>query len=316
MRSHLLHIVSILFLSTAAPVLAQSSSFYVNGSVRADLGYSGGNSVRAGVLDLSFGIAPDTSGSFGGIGFEFGAYAHGMSAGGISLSDGTAFAAATFALGGGRLHVGAPRSGSWGYADVRVPGGGASLLAMASAFLGMTPFSTMTAVNADRPALGVMYERQSGGLRYSASLGRINVPVFAPTFVGLGMEYSTDRSRVYGTLEYADAAGAVATQLGLGGSTRIASNLSSLGEVEVGAALSVFDDGMSTITSANIFATAQVNDRLSLTASVLHSTFGGSQTLYGVNVNYEIWNSAVLNAGYSDATVGSSVWTLGLSRRF
>lgn len=307
-------LISTLALTLAAPAVAQSTGFYYDGFVAFDyLDSSGGGSGdAAGLIDMSFGIAPNSGDSFGGVGFEFGVWAYTVSGG---STEATAYAAATFALGGGVLHVGAPRSAVHGYNTTPIPTGARAGLVEAGIYTGALPYSLTLAIGADRPVLGVLYERESGPLRYSASYGQLNdsgtVHVAA-----LAAEREFGNSRVFGTVEHLWAGSNSATTVVLGGSTTFGGGSSSLGPIEVGGAVSYLETG-GTATALSLYATASPTERLDLTASLLHLSTGGSQTIYGVNAGYDIWNGVVLNAGVAGTSTGSgTIWTVGLSRDF
>lgn len=310
-------LISALALMVASPVVAQSTGFYYDGVIALDYARNGGTDLTAGLIDMNFGIAPDSAGSFGGVGFEAGVWAYQMNG---TTTEATGFAAVTFGLGGGVLHVGAPRSGSYGYFDAPLPSGARAALMQVGIYTGSLPYSTIFAASADRPMLGVMYERESGPLRYSVSYGQINAGGALNVFA-LGAERSFGDSRVYGTLEHVWATGGNYTTGVIGGSTMLAGGPSSLGQIEVGGALSLLDQsGGSTASSATIYATASMTDRLDVTASALHLNQSGSgQTIFGVNAAYDIWNGVHVNAGVAHSTgggSGSTLWTVGLFREF
>ena len=303
---------------TAAPVTAQSTGFYYHGYVGMDYLHSSGNDVAAGLVDLTFGVAPESGGSLGGIGFEFGVWGYAMDNGGGSSNDGTLYGAVTFGLGGGRLHVGAPRPGSYGFNTTPFPTGARAALLELGIFTGHLPYATLLATGANRPFIGLRYERESGGLSYAASIGRMNVGGGHVDTLALGAAREFGTSRIFGTIEHFSTPGSDATIATIGGSTMIGGGSSSLTGFEVGGALSHMSGGGSSYTSATLYGTAHVNDRLSVTGSVMHLGGLGNTTIYGLNANYDIWNGVVLNAGVGRATGGGSdtVWTVGLSREF
>lgn len=302
-------------MAVASPAVAQSSGFYYDGFFALDFAdSSGGGGVTAGLIDMTFGIAPNSGDSFGGVGFEFGVWGFSESGG---FSEAMGFAAATFALGGGVLHVGAPRSAVHGYNTTPIVTGARAALVEIGFLNGAVPMALQFSMISDRPVLGVMYERESGPLRYSASYGQLNDGGTAH-FASLAVEREFGNSRVFGTLEYGWSGGNNVTVAVLGGATTFGGGSSSLGQIEVGGAVSRLSSGGTPVSTLSLYATASPTDRLDLTASLLHLESGGGNTIYGLNAGYDVWNGIVVNAGVGRVTGGggSTLWTVGLSRDF
>ena len=308
-------LISAFALAIAAPAAAQSTGFYYNGYAALDYAHSsgGGGGFTAGLIDMSFGIAPNSSDSFGGVGFEAGVWAYGREG---SSSEAVGYAALTFALGGGVLHVGAPRSAVRGYNTTPFPTGARAALFEIGLYSGATPMSASFSATYDRPILGVLYERESGPLRYSASFGQMNNGV-GINVLGLGVERDLGDARIFGTLEHLWASGGEITTAVVGGSTQLNSGSSSLGAIEVGGAVSYMNQAGTTVTSATVFGTASMTDRLDVTAAATYIGLGGGQTIYGLNGSYDLWSGVRLNAGVgASSSGGNTIWTVGLSRDF
>lgn len=284
----------------AAPVAVQAQGLSFSGVVSADHVHSGGAGRSLGYVDLTLGVNP---GADGGFGFEAGVWGFAGSPGIAGQSMG--FAAVTYGLGGGRLHVGAPRRGAHGFNTNPVTTGAVAALAETGIASGHVPFSTVISATNRAPIIGLRYDRESGPLRYAVSLGRmIDTP--AVNVVSVGMAHQGANARVFGTLEHFWNAGGDVTVATVGGSVRVSDR------VEVGGSLMHNTTGAGT-TFVSAFATAQVTDRLSVTASAL----GRSGTrIVALNAGYEVWNGVVLNAGVGHTSGVGSLWTVGLSRRF
>lgn len=284
----------------AAPVAAPAQTLSFGGVVAADHINTGGTGRTLGYVDLT--VAANPAGD-GGFGFEAGVWGYAGSPG--VASRGMGFAALTYGLGGGRLHVGAPRPGAYGFNTNPVTTGAVATLAETGIVTGHVPFSTAVSANNRRPMIGVRYDRESGPLAYAFSLGRI---ADAPTVnvASFGIAHQGANGRVFGTLEHIWNAGGDITVAVVGGSARVSDRITaggSLTHTTMGAG--------STWVSA--FVTAQVNDRLSVTASGL----GRSGTrIVALNAAYDVWNGVTLNAGVGHSSGAGSLWTLGLSRRF
>ena len=284
----------------AAPVAAQAQGLSFSGVVAADHVHSGGTGRSLGYVDLTFGVDPAGNGGFG---FEAGVWGFAGSPGVISR--GTAYAALTYGLGGGRLHVGAPRPGAYGFNTNPVTTGAIASLAETGIASGHVPFSTVISATNQAPIIGLRYDRESGPLRYAVSLGRmIDTP--AVNVVSVGMAHQGANGRVFGTLEHFWNGGGTVTVGTLGGSARVSDR------IEVGGSVMHTTSGAGA-TWVSAFATAQVNDRLSVTASAL----GRSGTrIVALNAAYDVWNGVTLNAGVGHTSGAGSLWTVGLSRRF
>lgn len=284
----------------AAPVAAQAQALYFSGVVSADHVNTAGTGRSLGYVDLSFGINP---GSNGGLGFEAGVWGFAGSPG-ISTR-GTGYAALTYGLGGGRLHVGAPRPGAHGFNTNPVTTGAVASLAETGIASGHVPFSTAVSASNQAPMIGLRYDRESGPLRYAVSLGRI-MDNPAVNVISFGIAHQGTNGRVFGTLEHFWNGGGTVTVGTVGGSARVSDR------IEVGGSLMHNTTGAGT-TFVSAFATAQVTDRLSVTASAL----GRSGTrIVALNAGYDVWNGVTLNAGVGHTSGVGSLWTVGLSRRF
>lgn len=284
----------------AAPVAAQAQGLSFSGVVGADHVTSGGTGRSLGYMDLTFGINPAGNGGFG---FEAGVWGFAGSPGITARA--TGYAALTYGLGGGRLHVGAPRPGAHGFNTNPIITGAVSSLAETGVLTGHVPFSTAVSANNQTPMVGLRYDRESGPLRYAVSLGRI-IDTPAVNVASFGIAHQGTNGRVFGTLEHLWNAGGNITVASVGGSARVSDR------IEVGGSLTHTTMGAGA-TWVSAFATAQVTDRLSVTASAL----GRSGTrLIALNAAYDVWNGVTLNAGVGHTSGVGSLWTVGLSRRF
>lgn len=292
----------------ASATTAQSSGFYTSGVVSVD--YVNSTATRTmGYVDFTFGLAPEASGA--GIGFEAGVWGFGGT--GMPTTR-LGFAAATFALGGGRLHVGAPRTGAAGFNTQPVITGAQSALAEVGIVTGQLPYSYALAATAGNPIVGVRYERNGDRLAYAGSLGQFRSGADRIGVLSLGAAGDLNGTRVFGTLEHFWAPGGSVTTAVLGASHRFALASPNLNAVEVGGSvMAIRNGGGSTQTSTSAYVTADINGRLAVTGSALRT---GSTTLLAVNASYDVWNGVILNAGVGRVSGGSNLWTLGLSRRF
>lgn len=301
----------------AAPALAQTTGFYVRGLAMADVVRNAGGTAQSAMLDLDVGIAPQGSGSLGGVGFELGVYGFAVRSGGVSNSDGTLYGGLTFALGGGRLLVGAPRSVAMSFNDAVLPTN-SSVLALTALTTGILPTSVfLSTVVADEPFWGLRYDRSSGNTNYSVALSRMEFGPIRVTAVSGGARHDFGASTVYGTFEMLSSPGAA--NIGsatIGASTTLAGGGSSLGEIELGGFVNYSDNGATQGTNVGLYATIRPMDRLSLSASMLDTVILGGRS-YGLNATYDVWNGVAVNAGLGHASAGgNAVWTLGLQRRF
>ena len=301
MRPPLSRLALPLACALAAPVAAPAQGLYFNGLVAVDHLNFAGIGRTLGYADVNVGVNPQGAGGFG---FEAGFT--GLFTSPLLPDRIIPFAAVTYGLGGGRLHVGAPRPGSYGFMTDPVVTGAPSLIGIVGSETGHTPLSTVISGNADRPMVGVRYDRQSGGLSYAASIGRIDTFGGMDVF-SLGIAHEGPRGRVFGTLEHYSIAGPDATVAVIGASTQLTDMVTVGGNVR-----RVSGGGATTVVSA--FATARLTDRISVTASAFDSTSAGRYV--GVNAGFDVWNGVVLNAGYVRRNGVSTIWSAGLSRRF
>lgn len=295
----------------SGPVAAQSTGLYFRGIVAADYVSSSGVELTDGLVDLTFGVAPSDAGSFGGIGFEAGVWGWANKGGATNF---TGFAALTFDIAGGRLHVGAPRPGATGFnTNPYVMGAPVGLLVWNHVF-GHVPTSTFTAAILQRPMVGVRFERSSSTLSYALSyhqfedVGTVNVLSF-------GASRDMGSVHVFGTAEHQWDSANRSTRFILGGSTTLAGLAPGLAEVEVGGTITRRIVTGNNATFLSGYVTLPLSDRLSVTGTGLYSSFG---TIYALNAGYDVWNGLVLNAGVArdSSGGGSTFWTVGLSRNF
>ena len=300
MRRSSAPLAAALVTALAAPVAAPAQTLSFGGVVAADHINTGGTGRTLGYVDLT--VAANPAGD-GGFGFEAGVWGYAGSPG--VTSRGMGFAAVTYGLGGGRLHVGAPRPGAYGFNTNPVITGAVAALSELGATTGQVPYTTVFSAAIRRPILGLRYDRSAGALSYAVSLGRL-MDTPAVNAISFGIAHQGATTRVFATVERFWNSGGQVTTAVVGGSARISDR------IEVGGSLSHLTAGAGS-TWASAFVTAQVNDRLSVTASALGRS--GTRTV-ALNAAYDVWNGVTLNAGVGHSSGSGSLWTIGLSRRF
>jgi len=294
---------------------SSSAAMYFYGLVGAEYGRDSFSDFGFGLANLTFGFAPTTYGSLPGIGFEFGFFGYAWD-NSWSSRDGTGFASAFWTIGGGRLHVGAPRSAVDGINDTPVPGGSLLGQLQLGLYMGLLPYSTWLAMAYDRPFVGLRYDRQAGPLAFAVSAMQLQAPGGTITNLAMAFVRTTAACRVFGTLDYYDDSFGNVTIAAIGGSHRFGGSSSSFWPMVVGGMWSVESNSWSTEHTLSAYATAQVTDRVGVTASMLHRT-GIAQTLIGLSLAYEFANQMLVRGGIVHSTsTGSNLWTLGVVRPF
>ena len=292
---------------------SSSAAMYYYGLVGAEYGRDSSFDFAFGLVNMTLGFAPVAYGSLPGIGFEFGVFGYAWDNG---SRDATGFASAFWNIGGGRLHLGAPRSAVDGINDTPVPGGSLVGQLQLGINMGLLPYSTWLAMTYNRPFVGLRYDRQAGPLAFAISAMQMQASGNTISNIALAFVRAGASNRVFGTLDhYNDPFGSL-TIAALGGSARFGGSSSSFWPLVVGGLWNVESNGGSPQHTLSAYATAQVTDRLGVTGSVLHR-LGVVQTLIGLSVAYEFANHLLVRGGVVHSTSsGNNLWTLGLLRPF
>ena len=323
MRNILAGLAVVCTLVSAPAVDAQTSSsssssspFYFSGILGAEFAQTISYSSTFGIADLTFGLEPVSYGSLPGIGLEFGYWGIG---GESTLNDGTFFGALTVDLGGGRLHVGAPRSATDGFSDTPAPGGGLLTEVSIGHGFAAVPRARWYALAVDTTFLGVRYDRTSGPLSYAISARQAEDALLGlMTDFGLGFSRTQGDTRIFGTLDVFRFAPGTRTAAMLGGSMMVGGETATRWPTEIGGSLIYVHNGFGgsfTTAGANLYATAQATDRLSVTAAVSHGFYGGGGNLYGLSMLYDLHDGLMLHGGTSIWSGSDAIMlSLGLRR--
>lgn len=290
---------------------SSSAAFYYYGLVGAEYARDSGLDFGFGLANLTLGFAPLAYGSLPGMGFEFGAFGYATDSFG---QDGTGFASVYWLLAGGRLHLGAPRSAVDGINDTPVPGGNLYGRLQLGINMGLLPYSTWLAMAYNRPFVGLRYDRQAGALAYAVSAMQMRYASETVTNIALAFVRTGASGRVFGTLDHYRFATYGLTLAAIGGSMRFGGSSSSFWPMVVGGLWSVEHSPFGTQHTLSAYTTAQVTDRLGVTASVVHG-LGYAQTLIGLSAAYALSRGCMLRAGVQHARVGGdTLWSLGILR--
>ncbi len=294
---------------------SSSAAMYFYGLVGAEYGRDSSSNFGFGLANLTFGFAPTTYGSLPGIGFEFGFFGYALDST-WSSRDGTGFASAFWTIGGGRLHVGAPRSAVDGINDTPVPGGSLLGQLQFGLYMGLLPYSTWLAMTYDRPFVGLRYDRLVGPLAFAVSAMQLRTSSTTITNLAMAFVRTTAACRVFGTLDYYDDSFGNVTIATIGGSHNFGGSSSSLWPMVVGGMWSVESNSWSTEHTLSAYATAQITDRVGVTGSLAHRT-GIADTLIALSVAYAFANDFLIRGGVAHSTsTGNNLWTLGVVRPF
>lgn len=292
----------------AAPLAALGQGFTFDGIIAHDyVPNAFGGRQHATFADLGFRVAP---GDIGPVGFEGGIFGYVANQPWGINRDAVGFASLTFALGGGQVQIGAPRSALYGLSDTPALGGAEAHTAVGGALTGVVPMSTF---------LSIFSGWQMRGLRYQHQVGSVSLAAMAGSYGSNGrigsaaVVWQGTNARVYAGAERFSAVGGSNTHLQIGGSMRMQTRM---GPVTVGASINR-TDFLIPVRTASVFATAAVTDRLEVTAMLAHRTLGPGLRIGSISARYTLPGGLAVNLGaYRDQTASETTWSLGLQRRF
>ncbi|MBC7137719.1 MAG: hypothetical protein H5U17_03055 [Defluviimonas sp.] len=280
----------------------RANGFYLRGVLEAELLKSMDEDDSILFGDLSFGFVP----AGGGLGADFGLVGYDSS----EADELVAYGALSFALGGGRMQVGAPRAVLDDFMDIP-PLGGSRFLDIGLGMLTSSFVSSHALLEGQTPY----------GLRYDTSAGALDLAASAHGFGGddaaavdLAAAYRLGAVTLSAGAEHADGEG-------LDGEEADGFNLILGGKAEAGkfggglyySTLERPDD----IEAWTAYGTWRPLEPLEVTGSLVTARASGEEaTLFGVSADYNFAQGAYLQGGFLDGDDQDATYDLSLGWKF